>query len=420
MRRMERVRAASRGMGGAAAFLQTASGTAAVRCRRLFEPSTVQPMISRQDLERLIQRQDGDKQVLSLFLDMSVDSNNKRNHLVFLGQRRGDFAELENITIPTGSGSETGVGSLYERILGWCENEFDEQNRGVVIYAEVGGDWFEALQFPVSVQNRMVVSDRPVIGPLAQVLTTYEHYGVVLLDREHVRILSVYLGTLLDELEFRGDPLPVPSNVKAGGYSQTRYQRRKREEMKHFFKDFATEVEKFVHRFHPASLVLLGTDENVARFREFLADNVQQMIGHTGPMPVDQAASEVLARLEPHLRADHERHDRELLEQVRDRAAHDYLATAGVQGTLTALQEGKVDTLVLPRDGQIQGVRCSQCGFVFVRDVSRCPYDGSESLEQVDVMEEMVRLAQQQEAEIQFADANAIADLRGAAALLRF
>jgi hypothetical protein len=35
-------------------------------------------------------------------------------------------------------------------------------------------------------------------------------------------------------------------------------------------------------------------------------------------------------------------------------------------------------------------------------------------------MEEMVRLAQQQGAEIQFADANAIADLRGAAALLRF
>lgn len=377
-------------------------------------------MISRQDLERLIQRQEDGKKVLSLFLDMSVDSNNKRNHMVYLGQRRGEFAELENITIPTGSGTETGVGSLYERIVSWCDREFDESNRGVVIYAEVDGDWFEALQFPVPVQNRMVVSDRPVIGPLAQVLTSYEHYGVVLLDREHVRILSVYLGTLLDELEFRGDPLPVPSNVKAGGYSQMRFQRRKREEMKHFFKDFATEVEKFVHRFQPASLVLLGTEENVARFREYLAHDVQGLIVHTGPMPVDEAAPEVLARLDPHLRAEAERHDRELLDQVRDRAAHDYLATAGVQGTLTALQEGKVDTLVLPRDAQVQGVRCTQCGFVFVRDVSRCPYDGSEQMEQVDVMEEMVRLAQAQEAEIQFADANAIADLRGAAALLRF
>ncbi len=36
-------------------------------------------MISTQDLERLIQRQDGGTPVLSLFLDMSVDSN---SHLI--------------------------------------------------------------------------------------------------------------------------------------------------------------------------------------------------------------------------------------------------------------------------------------------------------------------------------------------------
>ena len=376
-------------------------------------------MISRQDLERLIQR-DGGRPVLSLFLDMSVDSNNKRNHHVFLGQKRAQFEELDgNRPIPTGNG-DSGMGSLFERVQAWLDTEFDESNRGVVIYAEVDGDWWEVLQFPVPVQNRMVVADQPVIGPLAQVLRSYEHYGVILLDREHVRILSVYLGTLLDELEFRGDPLPTPHHVQAGGYSHTRFQRRKLEETRHFFKDFAGEVERFVSRYGPRHLVLLGTQENVAQFREFLPQAVGDMILYTGQAPVDGPAPEILARLEPHLREEQQRENQEILEQVRDRAAHDYLATAGVQGTLTALQEGKVDTLVLARDGQLQGVRCSQCGFVFVREVNRCPYDGSEQMEPVDVMEEMVRLAQQQGADIQFADANAIADLRGAAALLRF
>jgi peptide chain release factor subunit 1 len=375
-------------------------------------------MISRQDLERLIQRQDSGKRVLSLFLDMSVDSNNKRSHQVFLQQKRGELEELQNVTFPAGAEGEPG--GIVQRVRAWLAEEFDEQNRGVVLYAEVDGDWFEALQFPVPVQNRLVIADRPVVAPLAQVLTSYEHYGVVLLDREHVRILSVYLGTLLEELEFRGDPLPVPNDVQAGGYSQMRFQRRKREEMKHFFKDFAEEVDKFVQGYQPRHLVLLGTDENVARFREFLPQALLDRVAYTGPAPVDEPAPGVLARLEPHLRAEHERHDRELLDQVRDRAAHEYLATAGLQGTLTALQEGKVDTLVLARDGQVQGARCTQCGFVFVRNVTRCPYDGAEKLEPVDVMEVMVRLAEQQGAEIQFADANAIADLRGAAALLRF
>lgn len=380
-------------------------------------------MISRQDLERLIQRQNGGKPVLSLFLDMSVDSNNKRNHHVFLGQKRPRFEELDgNRPIPTGNGNESGTGSLYERVLKWIDEEFDESNRGVVIYAEIDGDWFEALQFPVPVQNRMVVADRPVIGPLAQVLKSYEHYGVILMDREHVRILSVYLGTLLDELEFRGDPIAPTNNhhVQAGGYSHKRYQQHKLEEMRHFFRDFAEEVDKFVERYHPRHLVLLGTEQNVAKFREFLSSKAAGMIIHTGAAPVDDPAADILARLEPHLRGEHEREGKELLDQVRDRASHDYLATAGLQGTLTALQEGKVDTLVVARDGEMQGARCTQCGFVFVRDVTRCPYDGTEKMDTVDVLEEMVRLAEQQGADVQFADANAVADLRGAAALLRF
>jgi peptide subunit release factor 1 (eRF1) len=254
------------------------------------------------------------------------------------------------------------------------------------------------------------------------VLKSYEHYGVILMDREHVRILSVYLGTLLDELEFRGDPLAPTTNhhVQAGGYSHKRFQRHKLEEMRHFFKDFSEEVERFVARYQPTALVLMGTDQNVAKFKEFLPQPVADLVIHTGPAPVDGPAAEILARLEPHLRNEQERESQELLEQVRDRAAHDYLATAGVQGTLTALQEGKVDTLVVARDGQMQGARCTQCGFVFVRDVKRCPYDGNEQMESVDVLEEMVRLAEQQGADIQFADANAVADLRGAGALLRF
>ncbi len=378
-------------------------------------------MINTQDLERLIERQEGGRPVVSLFLDMSVDSNNKRNHNVFLWQKRGQFEELDgNRPIGTGNGGEQGVGGLFERVQRWVEDEFDEENRGVVIYAEVGGDWFEALQFPVALQNRMVVGDRPVVGPLAQVLHAYDHYGVILLDREHVRILSVYLGTLLEEISFRGDPLPMKSDVQAGGYSQTRFQRRKLEEMKHFFKDFSDEVERFDHRYRPASLVLLGTGENVARFREFLPDSILQKVVYTGPMAVDDPAPEVLRRLQPHLAAEQERSSMEVIAQVRDRAAHDYLATAGLQGTLTALQEGKVDTLVLAKNGEVQGVRCTRCGFVFVREVTRCPYDGGEEMEGVEVMEEMVRMAETQGADIQFAEPASIADLRGAAALLRF
>ena len=374
-------------------------------------------MISKQDLERFLQRDGTGKPVLSVFLDMSVNSDNKRTHTVFLSQKKSHFAELSS----GGGGSHPeALASALDRVEEWLSSGYGEENRGVAAYAEIGGDWFEALQFPVPVQNRLVIADRPLIGPLAQVLESYHHHGVILLDREHVRILSVYLGTLLDEIEVRKEPLPTQSDVQAGGYSQKRFQRRKAEEMRHFFKDFAREVEDFVRDHRPDDLVVLGTEENVAKFREFLAEPLQGMIVYTGAMWVDEPASQVMAGIEPHLEAERERESRQILQILRERVQQDYLATAGFQSTLSALQEGKVDTLVIAGDQDREGARCAQCGFVFAREVETCPYDGARTTPGVNVVEEAIRMAEAQGAEVEFVAATEVEDLRGVGALLRF
>lgn len=374
-------------------------------------------MISRGDLERVLQREDGDHRVLSIFLDMSVNSDNKRTYQVFLNQKRSQFEELQSDR--QGHHVEA-IGEALARVDRWLAEEYNEENRGVVLYTEVGGDWFEALQFPVPVGNRFVLADRPAVAPLAQVLESYHHHGVVLLDRERVRILSVYLGRLLEELTIDPDPLPTRHDVQAGGYSQSRYQRRKLEEMRHFFRDFAEEVERFVTRYRPDDLVILGTEENVAKFQEFLSDRLRRMVVYTGPMRADQPASEVVAQLEPHLQAERERESMELLDQVRSRAEQDYLAAAGFQSTLTALQEGKVDTLIIARDQERQGSRCTRCGFLFAREVEACPYDGGDVTRGIDIVEEAVRMAESQGAAVEFVPTSAVGDLRGVGALLRF
>jgi peptide subunit release factor 1 (eRF1) len=374
-------------------------------------------MISKQDLELILAREGGDRPIFSLFLDMSVNSDNKRTHQIFLNQRRGQFDELAS---DRENHHREDIGEAFSRVQEWLRNEFREENRGVVIYMEIGGDWFEAFQFPIPVANRLIINDRPAIGALAQVIESYHHTGVVLLDREHVRILSVYLGTLMEEIEVRGDPIPTKNDVQAGGYSQPRFQRRKLEEMRQFFREFAKEVEEFDRRYQPHDLVILGTDENVGRFREFLGERLLQKVVYTGAMQVDEPSSEVLARLAPHLDELRERESQEVLELVRDRVRQDYLATAGFHSTLTALQEGKVDTLVIGQEEGIQGARCTQCGFVFAGDVTTCPYDGASTENGVDVVEEAIRMAQVQSADIQFVAPSEVRDLRGVGALLRF
>jgi len=374
-------------------------------------------MISKQDLELLLAREPGDLPIFSLFLDMSVNSDNKRTHQVFLNQRKAQFDELAS---DRENHHREAVGEAFALVKQWLEDEYQEENRGVVIYKELGGDWFQAFQFPVPVANRLIINERPAIGPMAQVIESYHHTGVILLDRENVRIMSVYLGTLMEEIEVKVNPIPTKHDVQAGGYSQTRFQRRKLEEMRQFFREFAKEVEEFERRYQADDLVILGTEENVAKFKEFLSDRLLQKVVYTGAMRIDEATSEVLARLAPHLEEIRERESQELLHQIRERVREDYLATAGFQSTLTALQEGKVDTLVIGNDEDRNGARCSQCGFVFAGEVATCPYDGAETENGIDVVEEAIRMAEVQSAEIQFVAASDIRDLRGVGALLRF
>jgi len=371
-------------------------------------------MINRQDLESLIQRGDGDQPILSLFLDMSVNSDNKRTHNVFLSQKQTQLEELNPRL-------RREVEEAFDRAREWLGSEYAEENRGVVIYTAVGGDWLETFQFPVPVANRAVIGPRPMVAPLAQVIESYHHHGVILIDREHVRILSVYLGTLLDEVEVRPEPIiDAPHSVQAGGYSHNRYQRHKIEEMRHFFREFSREIDEFVSRYRPHDLVILGTEENIAKFRDFLSEQVQGMIVYTGPAAVDGEAVEILDKIRPHLEAHEEQERQEVVERVRDRVAHDYLATAGLQGTLAALQQGKVDTLVVARDYHHEGARCTQCGFVFARDLDTCPYDGGRTQREEDVVEELVRMAEGQGVAISFAEPGQVDDLNGVGALLRF
>src|SRR4051812_41109438 len=104
---------------------------------------TVRSMITKQDLERLINREEAGRPVVSLFLDMSVNSNNKRTHQVFLSQKRQQLEELQGEWM---ADHEEGMETLWERVQRWLGEGYDESACGVVIYAEVGGDGFEALQ----------------------------------------------------------------------------------------------------------------------------------------------------------------------------------------------------------------------------------------------------------------------------------
>lgn len=374
-------------------------------------------MITTQQIQDLIQRESDENQVLSVYLDMSVNSDNKRTHHVFLSKEKARFAELDS---DREKHHREPLGEAFARIEKWLNEEYNPVNHGVALFASVGGDRFDTLQFRARVDNRLHLGPHPVIGPLTQAVHSQPSACVVAVDREHLRLVALRMGEVLEEHTSSPSAIDTPHDVQAGGYAHKDYQDRKAEETRTFFRQFAEEVDTFARRHDCTTFVLMGTHENVTHFREFLPKQVQDAIVHEGSSPEKQSAAEIARTLHPVFQELALQHQARSLDQVQERVRQSHYATSGLHDTLVQLQEGKVERLVVSSDLSREGVQCTQCGFYLVRRDGACPYCGGSLRNGVDLVESMIRIAASQAVEVDYAPADRMEDMKGVAALLKF
>jgi hypothetical protein len=374
-------------------------------------------MITTKDIQRLIQRNGDGRAILSLFLDMSVTSENKRTHQIFLSKEKAAFTELQS---DRDRHHREPLGEIFAKVEQWIDTAFEPTNKGVAIFAEVGGDWFEAFQFPTAVPNRLELLDYPVIGPLSQIVRRFPQYGIIVVDREHLRLLSLHMGVVGEDYSVEPDAIPTAHDVQAGGYSHKDFQKRKAEETRHFYKEFVEEIGRFHDRVKPDHYVLLGTTENTKQFREFLPKSIDARIVEVAHAPPAPGPAEIVRRLQPIIDEHARREEAISLDLLQSRVSQAHFATAGMHDTLVQLQEGKVDRLVVSRDLQKEGVQCTQCAFYLVRRDGPCPYCGGSLREGVDLVESMIRMAANQAVAVDFVAADTMQGMNGVAALLKF
>lgn len=374
-------------------------------------------MISRQDIQRLLHHGADGAPVLSVFLDMSVNENNKRTYRTFLSQERSRRLGLDG---NRPAHPRDPLGAAFDRVQQWIDDRFDVANKGAAIYAAIGGEWIDGIQFPVPIANRVEIGPHPVVGSLVQILERPHHFGVIVVDREWLRMIDVRLGMPVAEHEVKTSAYPSPGNVKKGGEAAKGYQKWKAEEARHFFKEFALEVGEFVSRYRPDGLILLGTEDNVRFFCELLPQDLQELVVHVDNAPAVPTSAAVAEHLSPFFEEYAQRAEAEIIDRLRDRVQQDYLAVAGFQDTLLQLQEGKLDTLVMSRTAERTGVQCQRCGVYLVAPDGACNYCGGNIEQGIDLVETMIRLAAEQEVDITFGDASIMSDFDGTGGLLRF
>jgi peptide chain release factor subunit 1 len=267
---------------------------------------------------------------------------------------------------------------------------------GLVVFACDPAGYWEVVKLPRPVDTRAVVDDSPFVEPLAG-MHNGEHWAVVLVSRKTGRILVgsrdelTELPTVTDDVGRRHDQ---------GGWSQARYQRSVDKEAEDHVKHT---LDVLFRRFkaRPFDRLLLGAPEALASeveshmhpyLRERLAGRLEIDVENPSPEQVRKAAK-------PLFDEDDRRREREALDRLAEGMGSAARSAAGLDDVLGALNEHRVEILLIAPGFEAPGVVCKVCGWAGT-DAGSCPADGGQVERRDDVIERAIELALMQSSEV--------------------
>src|SRR5688500_18800716 len=158
--------------------------------------------------------------VISLYLDARVNENGKRNFMPFVRKQLSERIK----TYPLQSEERASLEEDFVRIMRYLEEGIRDPTQGVAVFAcSALDDYFQAGQFEAPFErNRLVVSPRPHLYPLARLTDQYRHYAVVLADTNRAPIFVFSAGRAVDQENIEN---VKTKHTQVGGWSQARYQR---------------------------------------------------------------------------------------------------------------------------------------------------------------------------------------------------
>ncbi|HEV3379277.1 MAG TPA: Vms1/Ankzf1 family peptidyl-tRNA hydrolase [Thermoleophilaceae bacterium] len=265
--------------------------------------------------------------------------------------------------------------------------------QAVAVFASEGSGLFEVLALPRPVPSRVAIGRSPLVGPLAR-LERRERWCVALVSRRDARIFRGSPESLR-EIEQIHDV--VFGQHDQGGWSQARYQRGIEKEKDDHLRRTADALMKHFKRRPFQRLIVGGPREVVADFESKLHGYLSERLAGRIEVDVDTATAErVLERAQPVF---------EELEDEREAAALERLgegarAACNLEEVLRALNERRVECLIVDERFAAPGTTCPECGWLGPDGVRTCPLDGHELERLEDLTEAAIELTLQQSAEI--------------------
>jgi peptide subunit release factor 1 (eRF1) len=222
---------------------------------------------------------------------------------------------------------------------------------------------------------------------------------VVAADNTASRIFFVTSARADQDARIKGG---VKNNVKVGGWSQKRYERRRINTLVHYAKEIVDVLTEMDQKEKFDRLFLVGSQETMNQIEGVLTAPLtaklagKQIVDFSaGDDQIFDTAFELFASAEREAEA-------KLWDKIKDEVCKGGLAVTGPEEVLKAAAVGRVEKIAVTRDAKLSGIRCRDCENLSAGELKKCKFCSSADVFPVDLVNELAELAALTSAETDF------------------
>ncbi|MFH2039765.1 MAG: hypothetical protein ABIJ65_10060 [Chloroflexota bacterium] len=310
-------------------------------------------------------------------------------------------------------------------VLKYFEQLREAKGRGLALFSCVTEDFFRGYTLAVPVRSRVFVGNHPYVKPLADLSDNYGNYGVVLVDKQGARLFHFHLGELVEQEGILGDVVRQTRGKSAssnpGGRGGVSGQSRFNDEVTaRNLRETADFSARFFDEVHARRILIGGTDETTAQFRQYLPKSWQSLVVGTFPISMTASHGDVLARAMQIGHLAEQQRETALVENMLTAAAKGQDGAVGLDATLTAVQAGRVQTLIVQEGLRLPAYQCEGCEHLLTRSMDTCLFCGKSFVKIEDAVELAVRKVMLTGGEVEIVRDNPALQEVGIGALLRY
>lgn len=356
--------------------------------------------------------------VATLYLDVSGKLHPRKSDYVTKAQQLIRSAKRAFGATRPGKKVSVAVSADLARIQAFVEGKFRRRSaQGLAVFACSNRGLFQYFALPQAPKDRVIVETSPFVRPLNALISEYSRYGIVLVGRKTARLFVFYMGALVEETISVVDH--VHGRHDQGGWSQARFSRHIEAEVARHIRHTAKEAELVFAKAGVERIIVAGSKDLTFEFVKALTKKNCDRVVAT-PRLRQSATIDEVAKLVTEIESEVEaREDAALVEEVRAGMSKGK-SVAGLAATLTALNSGRAQVVLVSRGYSCAGWQCDSCNSLAAIGPA-CPVCSAQMHRVSDVVEEAIESSLSQHVRTEIVTGNGDLDVFGRiAALLRY